>query len=78
MSYQPHEDWRAMITKLLRCFFAAGWFRNTRAGFRPHCQWQSEFLFLPTKRPLGDDTQSPAMTRPSVVSDIRKSEFRRL
>ena len=78
MSYQPRKDCRAMITKLLRRFLASGWFQRPPGHFQPQCVWQSEFLFLPTKRPLRDDTESHAMTRPSIVSDIRKSEFHRL
>ncbi len=78
MSYQWCEDLRAMITKILRCFFTTGWFQGPRAGLQPHRQWQSEFMFFPAKRPLRDDTQPPAMTRPTIVADGRQSDFQGL
>ena len=78
LSYQPCKDGFAMILKFLRFLlrFHASNLPQSRLplGF----EWQSEFLFLPAKPALRDDTDSRAMTRRAFVPRSRKSHFQGL
>lgn len=42
--------------------------------FQRRFEWQSEFLFVPTKPSLRDDTQSTVMTPPVVEGVARKTD----
>jgi hypothetical protein len=48
-----------MITKILRYFTAAATRIHPQGRIPRHFEWQSEFLFLPEKRPLRPATPMP-------------------
>lgn len=77
MSHQLVYGGAAMIEKFLSLFVR--FFHFQRAPMRPgrpfqrRFEWQSEFLFVPEKRPL---VPVESMTRACLVKGVRKLEGR--
>jgi hypothetical protein len=67
-----------MMTKILHCLLRLRVSKRPQIRLPSRAEWQSEFLFLPAKPPLRDDTDSRAMTRRAFVPRSRKSHFQGL
>jgi hypothetical protein len=78
MSYQPCEDGFFMIKKILRSLLRFHASNRPQSRLPSRAEWQSEFLFLPAKLALRDDTDSRAMMRRAFVPRSRKSHFQGL
>ena len=64
-----------MIAKILRILLRAAFSNDPQSRLPSRSEWQSEFLFLPDKPPLRDDTYSRDMTRRPFEPETRKADF---
>jgi hypothetical protein len=64
-----------MITKFLRSLLHSPVPNRSQSRLPSASEWQSEFLFLPNKPPLRDDTHGRAMTRRPFEPEARKTDF---
>jgi hypothetical protein len=64
-----------MITKILRVLLRAPFLNSPQSPLPSRSEWQIEFLFLPNKPPLRDDTHCRVMTRPLVEAGTKKTDF---
>lgn len=67
-----------MITKFLRSLLHSPVPNRPQSRLPSRSEWQSEFLFLPNKPPLRDDTHCRVMTRPLVEAGTKKTDFQGL
>ena len=64
-----------MITEILRILLRAPFSNLPQSHLPSRSEWQSEFLFLPNKAPLRDDTHSRVMTRRAFEPESSKADF---
>lgn len=84
MSYQPCEDSRAMIKKILLRILSTlrhpNRLRRPQSLFEKGFEWQSEFLFVPEKPRLGVVSKRPPASKkapatPRVIPCFSRTGF---